>query len=386
MPTTHNRADNTAKHGSGRPYGNRRQFLKTAGVAGAVGLAGCTGGIGGGSGPVEINILAWDDFKRFKEPIEEKLDVVINTQVSSSSSEMFSGWNAGQNEEFDITVPNNNYVNNFVEADLVAPVNKDAVTNWDSLFGTFHDFANEQFSDDEGNVYGVPIRFGWYGYSYDTRAIPEDHEASYEVLFSEEYAGNDMTSNVVMYDNHFKAMSATALYLGYQDAFEGKEVTLSEDQIQNVKETMLDQKPLISAYIAPDATFIKSFRQGDFLAGNCGRNEVMDMKREGDDWVEMASPKEGELAWFEGAVVSKESDNQEMAWKVVNQYIDPELGAMFAEFASTPSANPETNANLDDELQEMFGFGPERLEGMIPFKSVANEQAWIEAWEEIKAA
>jgi spermidine/putrescine transport system substrate-binding protein len=110
------------------------------------------------------------------------------------------------------------------------------------------------------------------------------------------------------------------------------------------------------------------------------------MRREGDDWVRMAKPKEGELAWFEGAVVSSESDNQEMAWKVVNEYISPEVGAEFAKAASTPSCNPKSNENLSDDLQELFGFGPERLEGMIPFKAVENEEAWISAWEEVKAA
>jgi len=149
---------------------------------------------------------------------------------------------------------------------------------------------------------------------------------------------------------------------------------------------LLDQKPLVQAYIAPDSTYIKSFRQGNHVAGLSGRNEIMDMQREDDDWAKMAKPKEGELAWFEGAVVSSESDNKEMAWKVVNEYIDPEFGAEFAKNASTPCCNPKTNENLDDDLQEMFGFGPERLDGMIPFKAVENEDAWLSAWEEVKSA
>jgi spermidine/putrescine transport system substrate-binding protein len=378
----------TESHGDGEPHGttNRRRFLKSAGAAGVVGLtAGCTSSIGGAGGPPTINIFAWDDYQKQQDLIESELEVEIQATVNSSSAEMFSAFNAGENEQYDITVPNNNYVIKFANADTVAPVNRDVVTNYDDLFGQFKEFADEQFTVD-GELYGVPIRFGWYGYSYDSRELSEDHEKSYEVLYSEEYDGTDLKGEVIMYDNHFKAMAMTALYLGYRDAFEGQRVTLSEDQIQEVKQLLLDQKPLVQGYIAPDSTYIKSFRQGNHIVGQSGRNEIMDMRREGDDWVRMAKPKEGELAWFEGAVVSSESDNQEMAWKVVNQYISPEVGAEFAKAASTPSCNPKSNENLSDDLRELFGFGPERLEGMIPFKAVENEEAWISAWEEVKAA
>ncbi|MDX1746773.1 MAG: PotD/PotF family extracellular solute-binding protein, partial [Halobacteriales archaeon] len=250
---------------SGTPT-NRRRFLKSAGVAGAVGLtAGCVSSIGGGGTPT-INIFAWDDYQKQQELVESELDVDIQATVNSSSAEMFSAFNAGENEQYDITVPNNNYVIKFANADTVAPVNRDVVTNYDDIYGKFKEFADEQFTLD-GELYGVPIRFGWYGYSYDDRVLPTDHTKSYEVLYSEEYEGVDLDGKIIMYDNHFKAMAMTALYLGYEDAFEGQRVTLSEDQIQEVKQTLLDQKPLIQGYIAPDSTYIKSFRQGNHAVG-----------------------------------------------------------------------------------------------------------------------
>jgi spermidine/putrescine transport system substrate-binding protein len=374
---------------------SRRQYIAGAGAAGVAAFAGCSGGDGGdgsdggsmgGGGTTTINIITWEEYAEMQENIESTLDgVELNITPSTSSTEMFSQWSAGQDEQYDIAVPNNNLVPRFMDADLVAPVNNDVVNNFGSMYDRFQSFVDNQFTE-SGNAYGVPIRFGWYGYSYDARELDPSHEKSYEVLYSEEYDGTNLEGEVVMYDNHFKAMAMTALYLGYRDAFEGQRVTLSEDQIQEVKQLLLDQKPLVQGYIAPDSTYIKSFRQGNHIVGQSGRNEIMDMRRNGDDWARMAKPKEGELAWFEGAVVSSESDNKEMAWKVVNEYISPEVGAAFAEAASTPSCNPDSNEQLSDDLQDLFGFGPERLEGMIPFKAVENEEAWISAWEEVKAA
>ena len=208
----------------------RRTFLKGAGAASAAsvtGLSGCLGSLGGGT--ATINIYTWEEYEDFKSDIEDKLDVEIKYTVGTSSAKMFSAFNSGQDSQYDIVIPNNNYIPKLQQAGLLAPLQKDAVPNFDKMYGKFKEFANTQFASG-GDIYGVPIRFGWYGVSYDTRAI-SDPEESYSELFSEEHKGN-----IIMYDNHFKSMSAAALSLGYTDAFSGSRVSLSSDQIQKVKE------------------------------------------------------------------------------------------------------------------------------------------------------
>ncbi|UPW01713.1 extracellular solute-binding protein [Halorussus gelatinilyticus] len=360
---------------------DRRTFLKATGAAGTVGLtAGCIGSFGGGGGTPTINILTWEEYADLKKDIESRLDVNVKFTKSTSSSKMFSSWNSGQNEQYDIAVPNNNYVPKMMDAGLVDSVPEDVVSNYSSTYDVFKGFADNQFTSG-GKMYGVPIRFGWYGYSYDSRKV-DDHEPTYAKLFDDQYKGK-----IVMYDNHFKAMSAAALYLGYRDAFEGEKISLSEKQIQKVKQTLIDQKPMLQGYIAADPTYIKSLRQGNFVIGQSGRNEIVEMWNNGDDWPKMAAPKEGSLAWFESAVVSKASSNKKKAWKVVNEFIAPKLGAKLAKVGYSPSVNPKTQNHLSKEENEMFGsIDPSRLEQMIPFKAVEKEDAWIKAWEEVKTA
>ncbi len=368
----------------------RRTFLKATGVAGATGMTGLSGcllgGGGGGGGKKTINILTWEEYADLKKEIENRLDVTVKFTKSTSSSDMFTGWKSGKDKQFDIAVPNNNYVPKMMGAGLVDPVPDDIVKNQNQIYDTFKQFSKSQFTKD-GKQYGVPIRFGWYGYSYDSRKIPESHEQSYEVLFSDKYKGTNLNGKVVMYDNHFKAMSATALYLGYEKAFEGSKVTLSEKQIKKVKQTLIEQKPKLNGYIAADPSYIKSFKQGNFYVGQSGRNEIVEMWSNGTDWPKMAAPKEGSLAWFESAVVSKKSKNKDLAWKVVNEFIAPKLGANLAKVGYSPSCNPKTQQHLSKEQNDMFGsIKPSRLESFIPFKAVENEDAWQNAWDEVKTA
>jgi spermidine/putrescine transport system substrate-binding protein len=366
---------------------SRRGYLASVSGTGLAVTAGCIGGPSGGSGgTTTINIITWEEFTQLKEDIENKLDVSLSITTSTSSSEMFSGWNSGQDEQFDIAVPNNNFVPKMMDADLVAPVDKDSVSNWDGLYDKFHEFADNQFTAN-GDHHGVPIRFGWYGYGYDTREVPE-HDASYKILFEDDYVDVDLEGNIIMYDDYFKTLGATALYLGYQDAFEGSRVTLSEDQIEEVKQTLIDQKPRLQGYIASDPTYIKSFRQGDFLVGHSGRNEIVEMWANDDDWPGYAAPKEGSLAWFESAVVSKKSENKEMAWKVINEFISAENGAALAEAGFSPSCNPATQDNLSDAQNDLFGaIDPSRLDAFVPFKAIDDkEPQWQAAWEDIGSA
>lgn len=366
-------------------YSSRRQFLKATGAAGAVGMTGLSASAA--AAQTTLNVLTWEEYgdSDLKGPIEDKLDVRLNITKSTSSAKMFSSWNAGQYQQYDIAIPNNNYVPKMMNADLLAPVNEDVVTNWDSIYDTFQGFADTQFTSD-GNTYGVPVRFGWYGYGYDTRNVP-DHEPSYKIMFEEDYVDADLDGKIIMYDNHFKTMGATALYLGYQDAFEGDRIQLSEDQLQEVKQTLIDQKPRLQGYIAADPTYIKNFRQGNFWVGHSGRNEHVEMWHNGDDWPEFVAPTEGSLAWFESAVVSKASQNKELSWKVVNEYISPENGAQLGKVGYSPSVNPKTSEHLSEEENELFGrIDPAKLEDFIPFKAVENEEAWITAWEDVKTA
>ena len=363
---------------------SRRRFLEGVGAASVAG-AGMVGTVSAQT--PTLNVLTWEEYgdPKIVKPIEEQVGVNIKITKSTSSAKMFSSWNAGQYKQYDIAIPNNNYVPKFMAADLIAPVNEDVVTNQSAIYDTFKQFQQNQFVA-QGDTYGVPVRFGWYGYSYDSRALP-DHDPTYEVLFSENFKGTNMKNKIVMYDNHFKAMSATALYLGMQDAFNGQKVTLSPQQIEKVKQKMLDQKPLLHGYIAADPTYIKSFQQGNFIAGQSGRNEIVEMRANGAEWPTMATPKEGSLAWFESAVVSKASQNKKKAWQVINQYISAKQGAKLAQVGYSPSVNPKTSQYLNQRQQDLYGsIQPKRLQNFVPFKAVANERAWIKAWEEIKVA
>src|SRR6056297_2354427 len=168
---------------------SRRRFL---GAVGAAGLAGTTMVGSAAAQTPTLNVLTWEEYgdPKLLKPIQDEVGVDIKITKSTSSAKMFSSWNAGQYKQYDIAIPNNNYVPKMANADLLAPVPEGVVTHQQNIYDKFKQFQQSQFTKD-GNLYGVPIRFGWYGYSYDSRKIP-DHEPTYDILFSENFEGTNL--------------------------------------------------------------------------------------------------------------------------------------------------------------------------------------------------
>lgn len=356
----------------------RRQFLKYAGATGTlsvVGLSGCSSILGGGS--TTINVLAWASFENVREQIAENVDAEIELSTVTSTQPMFTQWNSGQNEEFDVTMPNNNFMPRFIDAELVAPLDRDVVTNWEDIYPRYQELAQSQAGRD-GTIYGVPQRFGWDTYAYDTRDVP-DHEEDLSMMFNEEYSGE-----IGSFEQFTKAMGHCALSLGYHDAFEGRQITLSEEQINNVKEKLTQQRDMVSAYYAAPSQIKELFTGGSVSLGHSYRFVTAQLQMEGNDWIEMAVPQQGALTWFETAVVSSESDNKQKAWEVVNAVIDPEVVGEWLAGVGIASTNSTLADQLEGDTGQYIDIDPSRVENMIPYKEVDNEDAWVSAWEEVR--
>lgn len=377
--------------GSGRKT-SRRSYLAAVGAGATAFAAGCTGDSGGTD---TINIITWNDFAQdpVVNSVEENVDAEISITTSTSSTEMFTRLNEG--DDFDIAVPNNNLVPRFLSADLIEPVDMDVVSNYGNIYEKFRSFVDQQFTQD-GNAYGVPIRWGWYGYAYNTDEVP-DHEPSYRIMFEDDYVDADLDGEIIMYDEAAKTMPVAALYIAaardepaYREALtEDDRMTFTEEQLQEMRDLLIDQKPRLEGYISSDTTFIQEFQQGSFLVGHSGRNEIVRLQEnQGVDNVEFVVPQEGAMAWYETAVVASASDNVDTAWEVINEYISPGTGAELARAGKSPSVNPNVADELNEEEQELYGrIDPQRIEQFIPFKDIDPDVADIynNAWEEVKS-
>lgn len=377
---SHDNGKHNERNDTGGRVVDRRTYLTAAGAAGLTATAGCIGPFGGSGGGGPLNVIVWNDYTEVQEELEEAVGRTINMTAMTSSTKMFTKWNAGGADQFDMALPNNNLVNKFYQADLLQSINTDAIGNWGNMYEKFRNLSNQQFQYD-GSMYGVPIRFGWYGISYDKSEVPESGRKTTETLWNDEYEGK-----IAVYDNHFKAIGMAALHLGFHDAFEGEMVSLSDSQLEECKQALIEQKPLLFGYLSGNPSWVKAYKQENVYAGWSGRNEIVQLQQDGVERAGTTVAEEGGLAWYEAAIISKQSENKEAAQDLINAMLDPEIGAKLAEAGGAPTTVPGIEEYLSEEQQNMFMVDPSRMESLIPFKPMKDEQAWISAWEEVKDA
>jgi spermidine/putrescine transport system substrate-binding protein len=189
-----------------------------------------------------------------------------------------------------------------------------------------------------------------------------------------------------MFDVFVKSMAHTALYLGYRDALEGDQFTLSAEQLKNIRDTLIEQKPNVTGYLGSPPQMKSSLTDGDSSLGLCWRFPIAQLQRDGHDWAEIAVPKQWAMTWFEVAVVSSESENKETAWSVVDTFINPEVIGEWLAGVGIASTNKNVADSLPGDTGAIIDIDPSRVENMVAYKTIDNEDAWISAWEEVKAA
>ncbi|QLH82007.1 ABC transporter substrate-binding protein [Halosimplex pelagicum] len=400
-----------ATSGSGAETPTRRQFLAAAGVAGITGFAGCggggngNGGGGGGStGTIDVIVQSpgWDG-QQVTESINSKFDAEINIErvttpdvvpglLSESTGTPSTDAGAPSTDtgkkQYDVVMAHNYQGPGLIENDLLAPVNEGAVPNYSNTFGRLQEITESQFGDGDA-FYGVPIAFDWLGYAYDSRKIPE-HESSWSTLFSDTVGDVDLTEQIVFEDTPYPVVTAAALNLGLDSVFEGAEATISDSQKEEISSLLTDKSGLVSHYANNNLSYLGD----DFLIHQVTRAEMTDawLRPEGEniwghinDWMSWAVPKEGAPTTIDTMVVPASSENKELAWQVVNEFLNPENVVPAVNLQNAPpSANPE----VGEQLKEIDGDGGDVLpvsdtsvlDRLVPVKQTANPTTWEELY------
>ena len=163
---------------------DRRRFLGTAAMAGAalaspvyLRRASAAGG--------EVNIWTYNDFvpKAFKEQFESDTGIKVNVRLVDDQGKQFNLLAAeAPNPTVDImTVAGHRFLQ-FIEGDLLAPLDTDRLKNWGNINPTF---SESDWSTINGNKWGAPILSGMEVLSYNTDLVSAEEAKSWDVLFSE---------------------------------------------------------------------------------------------------------------------------------------------------------------------------------------------------------
>lgn len=291
----------------------------------SMGLVGCgSKEISKSTGAEELNLFVWTEYvpQSVLDKFTEETGIKINVTTFSSNEDMLAKIKSETPGAYDIIQPSDYMVAQLISQDMVAELDKEALTNLSNI-GTA--YLNPSY--DQDNTYSVPYQGGVAAIAVNTEKVDIEIN-SYEDLFNPSLA-----NSIVVLDDFRAIIGMTARSMGYSM----NETDL--DRLEEIKNKLLTIKPNIKLY---DSDSPKSA----LIAGDCSVamiwNAEIALSMEENSDIKIVFPEEGAYVFMDNWCVTKESPNYDNAMKFINFMLDSEVAQMVSE--EFPYLNPNTVA------------------------------------------
>jgi len=314
-----------------------------------------------------LNIYNWDTYidPAVLADFEQENGVKIRYDLYENNEAMLATVEAGATD-YDIVVPTDYMVEIMHKADLLAPLDKTNIPNFQNLDPAFVSPAY-----DPGNRYCVPYQWGTLGIGYNSKATGREI-TSWQDLFDPAFAGR-----VSLLADPRLTMGVVLLYLGYSpNTTSGVEIAQARDLLIEHADQIAEYAPDTGQDLLVDGTVDLAFEwSGDIFQA---------MEDNAD--LRYVIPQEGSIIWTDNLCILATAPHKEMAEKFINYVLEPEVGAAISNYvrfgspnqASLPLLNPEDRGNPalypPDSVRQRLFF----LADVGPEATKLYEDAWAE--------
>ena len=327
------------------------------------------------TGPVtgSLSVLEWDGYQ---DPIywadfqAKYPDVAVNFTFGISDADIYTKMKAG--DPSDIFHAYTGWLHFYVEEGLVAEIDTSKLANWDRV----PDFFKEkgQFN---GKQYFVPWDWGFSSILYRTDEV--DTVDSWNVLFDEQY--DDYIS---MWDDGPGAVAVSSYIHGWD------ETTITPDQLEQIKEEWIEQKPLNRLYWAAEyADLVPAFQSGEVWVAYAWQGAYATLLGEGMP-VAYANPSEGRNSYVGVYGINADSPNYDLALRYLDEQLGETTGTNLVTNGFYGHSNGDVLAAITDEtLIEALSLDDPTILEQTNFTPIVTQQQrddWAQMWAEVKAA
>ena len=267
-----------------------------------------------------VNVYNWGEYidESVLTDFEEATGIKVNYQMYDSNETMY-GKIAGGGADYDVVIPSDYMIARMIEEDMLEPLNFDNIPNFADI-----DPELKNPAYDPENLYSVPYMWGLMGVIYNTTMVDEADIGSWDLMWNEKYADDILT-----YDNSRDAIGIALKLLGYSYN------TTDEAQITEAVDLLIQQKPLIQAYVM-DEVFGK-MEGGNAAIGTYYYGDFLTMQENNPD-LAFYIPEEGTNIYVDAMCILKDAPNKANAEAFINYMCSTEAGLKNCEeiWYSTP--------------------------------------------------
>ena len=362
----------------------RRRFLGTAAGASVLlaspaylrSSAAQSGGV--------VNVWTYDEFvpDAFKEQFQKDTGIEVRIRLVDDQGKQFNLLAAEQpNPSVDIlTVAGHRFLQ-FIDSDLIAPLDTDRLANWGNINPVY---SEGDWATINGNKWGAPILSGAEIMAYNTDFVPEDRRNTWDTLFSEDY--KQQTAYIPS-----DLMSIVMLYLGY----DGNMIAYMDDPdeaariVAEARDFLIEHKPLVRKYYDAGAEIQQMLVNQDVVLCHAWNGPISKLIMDGMP-LGMSVPDEGSYGFVYTLNIANNAPNADNAYKFLDAMLaSSEIGAELTKSTGFISTYKGASEHLSDLEKAASSIPDEQLENLQFFRAEANDMKYKlvdPAVEEIKAA
>ncbi len=259
----------------------------------------------------------------------------------------------------------------YVDEGLVQEIDTSKLTNWDKVPVEY-----QELGQIDGKQYFVPWDWGFTSILYNTEQV--DEVTSWDALFNEDYAGH-----ISMWNDGPGAVAVSSYINGWD------ETALTDDQLAQIEQDWIDQKPLNAFYWSGEYTDLcPAVQDGTIWVAYAWQGCYATALAAGDP-VAYANTEEGRNSWVGLYGISADSDSPELALEFLDQKLAEASCGNAVTLFYYGCANGDVMSSIDDPvLIEAFGLDdPSILEStnFTPLVTEEQREAWTAMWERVQA-
>ena len=366
---------------------SRRAFLRRLGLlAGSAPLAGGLLEVGAtaawaqaakAQGPV--NWLSWSVYQlpELMKGFTAKTGIAVNPVDFEDDSEGYLKVKNGGGKLYDISMSDGFWPVQYNKAGLIEGMDFNAMASGKTLAPALKALKIWKLAD--GKMMQFPNQWSVEPIVYRKGTVPAF--TSWDILWDKKYKGR-----IIQMDRPSEYIAAVAIYLGFKEPF-----NLTDDQLQQVKKKLMEQRPLVKTFTASSSDFVKAMASGEGDLGFCpSPGVVYRIKDAGGADFGFVVPKEGTTGWVDGNMLIKGAAHRQAALMWIDSFGSPESQAALATKTKYPVNSEQAIKLLEQKGQGalvaavgMKNWGV--IEKMTMLDAPSNIEKWTQVWNEYKA-
>jgi spermidine/putrescine transport system substrate-binding protein len=317
-------------------------------------------------GPIEkeLHIYNWSDYiaEDTVPNFQKEFGVKVTYDTYESNEEMVAKLQAGATG-YDIVVPSGYIVPVMVATDLISPINRKYLPNFNNLSPIF-----QNLQTDPGNKYTVPWQWGTSGIAYRTDKVTTPID-SWAVFHDKRYA-----KKMTMMDDGREVIGSQLRYRGHSLN------STNPSELAQAKADSLDAKKQLKAYIS--APVKPQLISGDVWISQLWNGDTTQAKAEQPN-LGYVIPKEGCTIWGDSMCIPKSAPNKRAAHEWMNYILRPEVGAALSDATGYGTPNAAAAKVMKNPVPYPTEDELKRLEYQVDLGK--DTETWDRLWTEIKA-